>query len=44
MSGEWYFVGLSGLKLDGLTVKDAVDFVKKKSGFAVQNAQDGNYI
>lgn len=21
MSGEWYFVGLSGLKLDGLTVR-----------------------
>lgn len=31
-------------QLDGLTVKDAVDFVKKKSVFAVQNAQDGNYI
>ena len=29
---------------DGLTVKDAVDFVKKKSAFAVQNAEDGNYI
>ena len=40
--------GLDGFytnwQLDGLTVKDAVDFVKKKSVFAVQNAQDGNYI
>ena len=40
--------GLDGFytnwQLDGLTVKDAVDFVKKKSAFAVQNAQDGNYI
>lgn len=40
--------GLDGFytnwRLDGLTVKDAVDFVKKKSVFAVQNAQDGNYI
>ena len=31
-------------QIDGITVKDAIDFVKKKSAFAVQNAQDGNYI
>ena len=34
----------SNWQIDGITVKDAIDFVKKKSAFAVQNAQDGNYI
>ena len=34
----------SNWQIDGITVKDAIDFVKKKSVFAVQNAQDGNYI
>ena len=29
---------------DGITVKDAVDFVKKKSAFTIQNVEDGNYI
>ena len=31
-------------QIEGITVKDAIDFVKKKSAFAVQSAQDGNYI
>ena len=34
----------SNWQIDGITVKDSIDFVKKKSVFAVQNAQDGNYI
>ena len=34
----------SNWQIDGITVKDAIDFVKKKSAFAVQNAQDANYI
>ena len=34
----------SNWQIDGITVKDAIDFVKKKSAFAVQNVQDGNYI
>ena len=31
-------------QIDGITVKDAIDFVKKKSAFTVQSVQDGNYI
>ena len=27
-----------------ITVKDAIDFVKKKSAFTVQSVHDGNYI
>ena len=29
---------------EGVTVKEAVDFVNKKSAYSPQNAQDGNYI
>ena len=31
-------------QIDGITVKDAIDFVKKKSAFTVQSVHDGNYI
>ena len=31
-------------QIDGITVKDAIDFVKKKSAFTVQSVYDGNYI
>ena len=34
----------SNWQIDGITVKDAIDFVKKKSAFTVQSVHDGNYI